>query len=40
MKGYDDHDTCSFVVVKLVAVNEMVDDEAVVCMYTAWQSVK
>ena len=33
MKGYDDHDTCSCVVVKLVAVNEMVDDEAVVFMY-------
>ena len=40
MKGNDDYDTSSCVVVKLVAVNEMVDDEAVVCMYTTWQSVR
>ena len=33
MKGKGDHDTCSCVVDEPVAVNEVVDDEAVVCMY-------
>ena len=33
MKDKGDHDTCSCVVDEAVAVNEVVDDEAVVCMH-------
>ena len=40
MKDKGDHDTCSCVIDEPVAVNEVVDDEAVVCMYTTWPSVR
>ena len=39
MKDKGDHDTCSCVVDEAVAVSEVVDDEAVVCMST-WLSMR
>ena len=39
MKDKGDHDTCSCVVDEAVAVSEVVDDEAVVCMST-WPSMR
>ena len=39
MKDKGDHDTCSCVVDEAVAVNEVVDEEAVVYMST-WPSMR